>query len=169
VFGFPEAFILVIVCVRPLIGSDNMTDAIRYVPTPTGFLMVLREGDDVLERLEALMQAEDVPSASLTGFGFAASARFGFFDHDRGHYDPADFSQLEIAALIGTLAWKDGAPSIHAHASGASRDFEMVGGHVLGLVVGRGSFEITVATHPKHLVRRHDALVGGNVLQLGSS
>ena len=49
-----------------------MTDPRRYIPTPSGFLMVLVEGDDVLACLEALAQAEDIPSASISGFGFVA-------------------------------------------------------------------------------------------------
>lgn len=143
-----------------------MTDPRRYIPTPSGFLMVLVEGDDVLACLEALAQAEDIPSASISGFGFVAIAHFGFFDHERGDYDPGEFRDLEITGLTGTVAWKDGAPSIHAHAAGGGRDFRMVGGHVLGLVVGRGSFEITVTVHPDRLLRRIDAHVGGAVLQL---
>lgn len=144
----------------------KLTGAHRYVPIPAGFLMVLREGDDVLACLKALIEAEDIPSASISGFGFVAEARFGFFDHDRGDYDPGEFRNLEITGMTGTLAWKDGAPSIHAHASGGDRDFRMVGGHVLGLTVGRGSFEITVTMHPLRLERRVDPQVGGNVLQL---
>jgi hypothetical protein len=42
----------------------------------------------------------------------------------------------------------------------------MVGGHVLGLVVGRGSFEVSVTVHPNRLERRLDPDIGANVLQL---
>lgn len=129
--------------------------------------MVVVEGDDVLSCLEALAQAEGIPSSSISGFGFVAIARFGFFDHERGDYDPGEFRDLEITGLTGTLAWRDGVPSVHAHASGDGRDFRSVGGHVLGLVVGRGSFKITVIVHPDRLLRRIDAHVGGNVLRLG--
>lgn len=144
-----------------------MSEHVRHLATPTGFLMVLRQGDDVLARLEALMRVEDIPSASITGFGFAGQARFGFFDFDRGDYDPREFEDLEIAGLTGTLAWKDGEPSIHAHASGGDRMFNVVGGHVLGLTVGRGSFEITIIVHPHRLKREVEPAIGAKVLQLG--
>lgn len=141
----------------------------RFVQTPTGFLIVLRQGDDVIGSLEALMREATVPSASITGFGFVAEARFGYFDFDKGDYDPGDFRDLEITALAGTLAWKDGKPSIHAHASGSDRTFRLVGGHVLKLVVGRGSFEITAVVHPERLERRLEPSIGANVLQLGQN
>jgi len=143
-----------------------MTEHVRHIPTPTGFLMVLRQGDDVLARLEGLMQTEAIGSASLSGFGFVAKARFGFFDFERGNYDPREFDALEITAFTGTLAWKEGKPAIHAHASGGDRDFAMYGGHVLGLVVGRGSFEITITSHARLLERAVDPAIGANVLQL---
>lgn len=143
-----------------------MPECRRYITTPAGFLIVLRQGDDVLARLEALMRDEDIPSASISGFGFVATARFGFFDFDRGDYDVREFRELEITGLTGTLAWKGGAPSIHAHACGGDRQFHMVGGHVFGLIVGRGSFEISVTLHSHRLERRLDAEIGANVLQL---
>ncbi len=143
-----------------------MAEPKRSIATPTGFLIVLRQGDDVLARLADLMRDEKIPSASLTGFGFVAKARFGFFDFERGDYDPQEFEELEITGLTGTLAWKDGEPAVHAHASGGDRSFRLVGGHVLGLVVGRGSFEITVIVHPDRLERRLETEIGANVLQL---
>jgi predicted DNA-binding protein with PD1-like motif len=143
-----------------------MSGHVRHIATPSGFLMVLRQGDDVLARLEQLMIAEEIPSASISGFGFVEEARFGFFDFDRGDYDPRDFKNLEITGLAGTLAWIEDKPSIHAHASGGDREFGVVGGHVLGLVVGRGSFEITVTVHSQRLVRAVDPKIGAKVLQL---
>ncbi|MBD8736252.1 PPC domain-containing DNA-binding protein [Sphingomonas sp. CFBP 13706] len=128
--------------------------------------MVLRQGDDVLARLETLMREEGIPSASISGFGFVASARFGFFDFERGDYDPRKFEDLEIVGFSGTLAWMDGRPSIHAHASGGDREFRVVGGHVLALTVGRGSFEITVTVHADRLQRRIDPSIGAKVLLL---
>lgn len=146
-----------------------MIEPRRYVSTPSGFLLVLRQGDEVLASLEALMRDESIPSATVSGFGFVATARFGFFDFTKGDYDARDFQELEITALNGTLAWKDGAPSVHAHASGGDRAFGVVGGHVLGLRVGRGSFEITVQVHDRRLERRLDPGIGANVLQLETS
>jgi uncharacterized protein len=139
----------------------------RYIAVRNGFLMVLRQGDDVFARLEALMRDEQIASASIWGFGFVGTARFGFFDFARGDYDPKEFADLEITGLTGTLAWKDAKPAIHAHATGAGRDFQAVGGHVLALVVGRGSFELTVNVYDQRLERRFDEGIGANVLQLG--
>jgi predicted DNA-binding protein with PD1-like motif len=144
----------------------KMADFVRYIPTSTGYLMLLHQGDDVLKHLEGLMRAEGVPSATVVGFGFVSLARFGFFDFERDAYDPREFADLEITGLNGSLAWKQGEPSIHAHACGGDAEFKVVGGHVLDLVVGRGSFELSIIVHATELERARDESIGANVLQL---
>jgi len=47
----------------------------RAAIVPNGFLMVFRQGDDAFAGIEAIMQEEQIPSASIAGFGFVAEAR----------------------------------------------------------------------------------------------
>jgi predicted DNA-binding protein with PD1-like motif len=143
-----------------------MTDHERYIPTPNGYLMVLRQGDDVLARLEALMSEEKIPAATIAGFGFLRTATFGFFDFETKEYRPKTFNDLELTNLTGTLAWKEGKPAIHAHGVAGDESFHTFGGHMLSLEVGRGSLEISVVVIPTRLERAVDAEIGANVLQL---
>jgi predicted DNA-binding protein with PD1-like motif len=137
-----------------------------YVRTPTGFLMVLRRGDDVIANIEKLAGAEKIPSASFTGIGFLGEVTFGFYDFPKKQFQPETFHDVEMAGMTGSIAWKEGKPSIHAHATVAGRDFKAVGGHVLAAKVGTGSVEITVIAHDKRLQREVDPDIGANVLQL---
>ncbi len=143
-----------------------MAEPTRHIPVPSGYLMVLRQGDDVFAHLQDLMRDADIPSASIRGFGFAGKIRFGFFDFERRDYDPRDFTDLEVTGLTGSLAWKDGEPAVHAHANAAGPDFLTVGGHLLGMTVGRGSFEVAITVHDRRLERRMEDDIGANVLQL---
>ncbi|WP_245314486.1 PPC domain-containing DNA-binding protein [Labrys sp. WJW] len=138
----------------------------RYIQTPDGYFMVLRQGDDVFARLEALMKEKAVPAASFVGFGFLRQATFGFFDFDDKAYRPKTIENLELANMTGTLAWKDGKPAIHAHGVAADDNFHAFGGHLLALEVGRGSLEIRVSVFPTRLERALDPAIGANVLQL---
>ncbi len=103
-------------------------EAHRYVKTPTGYLMVLRRGDDVIASLEKLAETEKLPSASLTGIGFFSDATFGFYDFDRKEFAPKTFHDVEVAGMTGSIAWKEDKPSVHLHAVAAGRDFNAVGG-----------------------------------------
>jgi len=138
----------------------------KYLHTATGYLMVLTEGDDLFAELDKLANAEKLTSASVSAFGFAGSVTLGFFDFAKRDYDPATFRDREMTGITGTLAWKDGKPSLHAHGVGGGRDFSVVGGHLLALTVGRGSLEVTLTVHPQRLERKEDTRFGANILQL---
>ena len=144
----------------------SVPESKRYVPTPTGYLMVLRQGDDAFARLSCLMREEAISSATILGFGFAGSVTFGFFDFETGNFRPRTMKNLELTNLTGSLAWKDGEPSIHAHATGSDSNFRAFGGHLLALTVGRGSLELNVTLLPMRLERNLDSGIGANVLQL---
>ena len=147
-------------------ASDTAT--VKYAKTPTGYLMVLLQGDDMIVQLEALMESEQMPSASFSAFGFAKIATFGFFDFVKKQYDPGSFENVEMASITGTLAWKDGKPSIHAHGVACDHSFASVGGHLLALEVGTGSLEITITAHARKLERKLDNKIGANVLDIRS-
>ncbi|MBP1862075.1 PPC domain-containing DNA-binding protein [Rhizobium herbae] len=106
-----------------------MTEQQRYIPTPDGFLMVLRQGDDMLARLGTLMVDEYIPSAMVSGFGFAGQITFGFLEFEAREYKPKSYENFEVTNLTGSLAWKDGKPLPHLHATAGSSSFEAVGGH----------------------------------------
>lgn len=78
----------------------------KYTRTPTGYLMVLRHGDDVLAHLERLAVVEQIPSASIVGIGFMREATFGFYDFAKKAFDPKTFKDVELANLTGSIAWK---------------------------------------------------------------
>lgn len=141
----------------------------RDVKTPTGFLLVLRQGDNVIDRLEKLAARENLPSASFVGIGFLREVTFGFYDFGKKSFLPKTFNEVEITTLTGSIAWKDGKPSIHAHAAVSGRDFQAVGGHVLAGEVGTGSAEITVIVHDKQLQRALDPQLGVNILDVGEN
>ncbi len=145
---------------------SNDTKPARYTKTPTGYLMILLQGDDMISELEALMERDAIPSASFSAFGFAKIATFGFFDFVRKQYDPGSYENVEMASITGTMAWKDGKPSIHAHGVACDRNFAAVGGHILALEVGTGSLEITITAHSLKLERKLDPDIGANVLRI---
>ncbi|MBO9647845.1 MAG: DNA-binding protein [Variovorax sp.] len=140
-------------------------DATRFMPTNSGYLMVLRQGDDVFAHLIDLTRSRNIPSASLVGLGFG-HATFGFWDAQQRRFNPRRFDNVEIGSLVGSLAWKDGEPLPHLHAVACDSSFAAHGGHLLALEVGTGSMELTITVHGQQLQRRTDAETGANVLEL---
>lgn len=145
------------------LGADTLR---RYVKVPTGFLMVLRQGDDVFAALENLAITERIPSAQLSGLGFLHT-RFGFFDGRKKAFKERKLSNLEMGSFTGSIAWQDGKPSLHVHGIGADKKFRAYGGHLLGATVSTGSLEILVTVFDGKLQRKREESIGANVLQLG--
>ncbi|MCU7619001.1 DNA-binding protein [Chryseobacterium sp. PBS4-4] len=138
----------------------------RYTKTPTGFLMVLREGDDVVSSIENLVKTENIPSASFTGIGFASDVTFGFYDFNAKKFNPKTFKKVEMGSLTGSIAWNEKGPSIHIHGVATDDKFNAFGGHILSLHVGTGSMEIYVTLIDKKLERKIEQPLNANVLQL---
>lgn len=136
------------------------------IRTPTGYLMVLRQGADVLAELAHLAEKEAIPSASFMGMGFLSEVTFGFYDFGKKAFDPKTYRTVELASMTGTIAWQNGKPSIHAHGIVGGSDFAGVGGHLLRLEVGTGSVEITIFRHETRLERIVDPVIKANILEL---
>jgi len=138
----------------------------RYIKVPAGYLMVLRQGDDVFKLIEGMAMVEKIPSATLSGMGFV-NARFGFFNFKTKEYEPREFSEVEMGSMTGSIAWQNGKPSLHIHGLVSGKDFKAFGGHLLGATVSTGSLEVLVTLHDKQLQRIKEEPLGANVLQLG--
>jgi predicted DNA-binding protein with PD1-like motif len=135
----------------------------RYTKTATGYLMVLRMGDNAFKELTKLAIAENIPSASISGIGFG-NVKFGFWNKDKKEFDAKTFNSVEMASVTGSVAWKNDQPSIHMHGVAGDATFQAYGGHILDFEVTTGSMELTVIVHPRRLERGIDPCIGANVL-----
>ncbi|SEM69784.1 hypothetical protein SAMN05421856_105331 [Chryseobacterium taichungense] len=157
-------FLLMIITMNTI--SAQQKDPCRYIKTPSGYLMVLRQGDDVLAHIEDLAKNENIPSASFTGIGFASEVTFGFYDFEAKKFDPKTFKKVEVGSLTGSVAWNEKGPSIHVHGVATDDKFNAYGGHILSLHVGTGSMEIYINVNDKKLERKVEQPLNANVLQL---
>jgi hypothetical protein len=73
--------------------SAQEKNACRYTKTQEGYLMVLRQGDDMLANIENLAKTEHIPSANFSGIGFASEVTFGFYDFNSKKFNPKTFSK----------------------------------------------------------------------------
>jgi predicted DNA-binding protein with PD1-like motif len=108
------------------INAQPMDSHKRYIKVPAGYLMVLRQGDDVYAQLENLATTEKIPSATISGMGFV-KAKFGFFNQETKEYDPREFNDVEMASMSGTIAWQKGKVSLHIHGVVTDKNFNACG------------------------------------------
>ena len=160
---FPTMVMAFLALLAPAMAADDVPN---YIKTPTGYLMVLHPGDDVLANIAKLGEQENIPSASIAGIGSLGEVTFGFYDFTTKTFQPKTVFDVEMTNLTGSIAWTEGQVSLHAHATVAGGDFNAVGWHLLAARVGVGSVEVTVITHDKRLERTVNQTTDANVLGL---
>jgi uncharacterized protein len=138
----------------------------KYVKTPTGYLMVLKPGDDVSAHLSELAEREKILGGSVSGIGFLEEVKFAYFDVQTKEYISKTYNDVELTNLTGSLAWKEGKPSLHIHGTVAGRDYQAFGGHILDSRVGRGTLELYVTVFDKALDRIFDTEINANTLKI---
>lgn len=152
--------------VNTIQAQQNNQNKCRYIKTATGYLMVFREGDDVISGIENLAKEKQIPSANFTGIGFAQEVTFGFFDFNEKKFHPKSYNKVEMGNLTGSIAWEGEKPSIHIHGIATDSKFDAYGGHILALKVGTGSMEIYIIVNSEKLERKKEFPLNANVLQL---
>jgi uncharacterized protein len=75
--------------------------------------------------------------------------------------------QVEVLSLVGNIAVKGAAPTVHAHVVVGKADGTAHGGHLLEAYV-RPTLEVMVEESPQHLKRTFDAVTGLALLDVGS-
>ncbi len=96
------------------------------------FLARLERGDDLLEQLTALCEANGVQAGVVHAIGAVERAVIGYYDQKAGRYDELPFPRgMEIVNLQGNVSIKDGAPFVHAHITLGGADGRCVGGHLM--------------------------------------
>lgn len=157
--------ILWVCLVISLLTAGQSGDILKYRKVAGGYVMVLRQSDSLFQQLEFFARKENIPAANFTGMGFV-NITFGYFDQASHRYKPGDYKNVELASMHGSIAWKEGKPSVHAHGVVAGEDFKAYAGHILGATVSTGSLEIMLVVHDKKLQRKKEESIGADVLQL---
>jgi len=104
---------------------------------PTTYAIIFRTGDKLAEGLKQFASDQKIRGASFKAIGALSSARLGWFNWQTKKYETAVAldEQVELLALIGDIAEKDGKPEVHAHMIVGKSDGTAHGGHLLEATV----------------------------------
>ena len=130
------------------------------------FAVVLDKGDEVLECLLAFAKEHGLSAAEFSGLGAFSDCVLGFFDWEKKDYKRIPVrEQVEVLALIGNIALKDGQPKLHPHVTVGKADGTAHGGHLLEAHV-RPVLEVIVTESPAQLRRKTDEETGLALLRV---
>ena len=134
---------------------------------PRSYVVVLDGGDEFNACLTRFAAEHGLSAGQLSAIGAFSSVVLGYFEWDRKEYRriPID-EQVEVLALLGDVALKDGHPHLHTHVTVAKSDGSAWGGHLLEGIV-RPTLEVIITESPEMLVRRYDPETGLALLAAG--
>jgi predicted DNA-binding protein with PD1-like motif len=116
---------------------------------PSGYLVRLEKGEEVIESLSSLAEMEKIPGGFLYGLGAVKDVTLGYFDVANKKYVKKDFNdEYEVTSLVGDVYYLEGKPGVHAHVNLSGADFNLIGGHLFkGIITGTGEFFIHTTDH----------------------
>lgn len=124
--------------------------------TSRTYMVIFSKGDEIVSGLTEFAKKYDVKSAHYQGIGSAFSLELGWFDFERLQYMVIPVGTAEVTSIIGNIAWYNTEPVTHTHATAATADGTVKGGHLLKLISGP-TIEIVITAEPTLLVKKMDA------------
>ena len=129
-------------------------------------MVVLDEGEEVMEALKRLAQVEDLGASRFTAIGAFSRATLGYFEIDEKAYRRIPVvEQTEVLALVGDVTRHEGEVQVHAHVVLGTRDGTTRGGHLLEARV-RPTLEVMLEEAPGTIQRRLDPRFGIPLIQV---
>jgi predicted DNA-binding protein with PD1-like motif len=130
------------------------------------YAVIFQTGDEAMAGLLDFAKASGLSAAHFTAIGAFSDAVLQYFDWQSKQYQEIPITeQVEVLALTGDVALKEGKPKIHAHVVLGRSDGTTRGGHLKQAHV-RPTLEVMLTETPAHLQRVHDEQTGLALIHL---
>ena len=124
----------------------------------------LDRGEELLEQLQRIAEAEQIKLAEVSGLGAVNDITVGVFRTAEKQYQANRFAgDLEIVSLTGTVTTMDGKFYAHLHMSAGDEQGHVFGGHLNRAAIS-ATCELVIRVIPGEVDRQFDPVVGLNLL-----
>ena len=126
-------------------------------------LVRLERGEELLEQLARLAQAERIPLASVQGLGAVDRFTVGVYNVEEQVYRSREYTgSYEIVSLTGTVDTMQGQFYCHLHMSAADGEGTVRGGHLNRATVS-ATCELVLRCIDGTIDRQRDTVTGLNL------
>lgn len=123
-----------------------------------GDMIVARidKGDEVMQQVKAIAEAEDIKLASITAIGATDDFTVGIFDREKGAYNNFHYTgDHEITSIVGSITTIGGAFRGHMHITCADLEGKIIGGHMIETNISL-TCEMMIRVIDGAIDRKHD-------------
>jgi predicted DNA-binding protein with PD1-like motif len=126
-------------------------------------VLVCDKGEEAVGAIGRALTDYGVHAAQVTAVGGFSGGEVGYFDRETGYVPIPIDEQVEVLSLLGDVADRDGAPSLHVHTVLGRRDGSTIGGHLMRAEVWP-TLEVIVTEVAPELAKRVDPETGVAVI-----
>lgn len=128
------------------------------------YALCLHPGEEVLNCIKLLCEAEQITAGIITGLGAADKFTVGIYDLKNHTFEPKEIqADVEICGITGNITSKDEKPYLHLHGSFADKNGNVYGGHVSEIRISVTA-EIFIRVLPGKIGRKQDPETGIQLL-----
>lgn len=140
----------------------------KFTQDEFNYTLRFEKGELVVEQLLKFVRDKGIRGGWVVGLGGLAWATLGFYDLSSQQYSWTKLEEpLELTNLTGNIAWQDGEPALHLHATVSDASLHASGGH-LQECEAAGTVEVFIHRwlSDDGLRRNRDEKTGLNLLDL---
>ena len=136
----------------------------KYKNINSGYIIRLKEGEEIVKTLEDFVLQQDIKGALIVGIGTIYDAELGFYHREKKEYMKKIFEgDYEVVNLCGNISYSEENPVIHLHVTISGEDFTAYSGHLFSAMTA-ATMEIFLLTQEQKLRREFDPTQGLNLL-----
>ncbi len=119
-----------------------------------GVLVVLEEGEKIVESLRRVVKDKGIRSGFVYGIGAGKGFILGYYDLERKDYVKREFpEEYEITSLMGNVGTMDDGPFLHLHITLSDTQFRAWGGHLFEGTI-TGTLEVFIFRDAGKIIRK---------------
>ncbi|AVL76592.1 MULTISPECIES: PPC domain-containing DNA-binding protein [Staphylococcus] len=129
-------------------------------------VLVLEQGEDIVEAVTDLAREQNGKFGTVSGIGACDDVELNFYNLETKTYEKKEIKEpLELISLLGNISHIDEKPFAHLHATFGTNQYETLSGHLTKAVVS-ATAEIVITMTNLDINRKHNADIGLNLLDL---
>lgn len=123
--------------------------------------------EDLIESIIKMVKDSDIKSGYINCIGALKKITIGYFDIESKEYLTRTIEEyVELVSCKGNISFKDGKPIIHLHVSIGTRDYNIIGGHLMQPSIVSITGEVYILEIDKKIKRVIDPQFGLSLLAL---
>ena len=117
----------------------------------------IEPGEDLIDAILKIVNKHNITTGLVNCIGALKTFTIGYFDFESKKYLTRTINEyVELISCIGNITFKNGEPIIHLHISLGTRDYNVIGGHLLQPSIVSVTGEVYILEIDKKIERMND-------------